>query len=187
MRTPERRRSLPCTEWNLSTYPTTLSRAISRWFSKPPCSPFSRGVGNSTESSFCSYSRDFPSNFLFHGSLPPRSCFVPAPRALTLAGQTLCVWLISLTAVGCFVLQVWDSASSRLRADFHRSAHIASVVQKLPRSTERGREIRLSLFFYHPLYLRRRRAARPARASRLSVAVAGSGTAGVAGTFTATS
>ena len=27
------------------------------------------------------------------------------------------------------VLQVWDSASSRLRADFHRSAHIASVVQ----------------------------------------------------------
>ncbi|MBQ3526781.1 MAG: hypothetical protein IJA63_10965, partial [Akkermansia sp.] len=28
------------------------------------------------------------------------------------------------------VLQVWDSASSRLRADFHRSAHIASVVQK---------------------------------------------------------
>ena len=25
------------------------------------------------------------------------------------------------------VLQVWDSASSRLRADFHRSAHIASV------------------------------------------------------------
>ncbi len=28
------------------------------------------------------------------------------------------------------VLQVWDSASSRLRADFHRSAHIASVVQQ---------------------------------------------------------
>ena len=28
------------------------------------------------------------------------------------------------------VLQVWDSASSRLRADFHRSAHIASVVQR---------------------------------------------------------
>ena len=28
------------------------------------------------------------------------------------------------------VLQVWDSASSRLRADFHRSAHIASVVPK---------------------------------------------------------
>ena len=27
-------------------------------------------------------------------------------------------------------LQVWDSASSRLRADFHRSAHIASVVHK---------------------------------------------------------
>ena len=27
------------------------------------------------------------------------------------------------------VLQVWDSASSRLLADFHRSAHIASVVQ----------------------------------------------------------
>ena len=26
------------------------------------------------------------------------------------------------------VLQVWDSASSRLRADFHRSTHIASVV-----------------------------------------------------------
>ncbi len=40
-------------------------------------------------SSFCSYSRDFPSNFFFHGSLPPRSCFVPAPRALTLTGQTL--------------------------------------------------------------------------------------------------
>ena len=38
---------------------------------------------------FCSYSRDFPSNFLFHGSLPPHSCFVPAPRALTLTGQTL--------------------------------------------------------------------------------------------------
>ncbi len=72
---------------------------------------------------------DFPSNFLFLGSLPPRSCFVPAPRGLTLAGQTLCVWLISLTAVGCFVLQVWDSASLRLRADFHRSAHIASVIQ----------------------------------------------------------
>ena len=80
--------------------------------------------------SSCSYSRDFPSNFLFHGSLPPRSCFAPAPRALTLAGQTLCVWLISLTAVGCFVLQVWDSASSRLLADFHRSTHIASVVPK---------------------------------------------------------
>ena len=75
--------------------------------------------------SSCSYSRDFPSNFLSHGSLPPRSCFVPAPRALTLAGQTLCVWLVSLTAAGCFVLQVWDSASSRLRADFHRSAHIS--------------------------------------------------------------
>ena len=30
------------------------------------------------------------------------------------------------------VLQVWDSASSRLRADFHRSAHIASVVPKMP-------------------------------------------------------
>ena len=28
------------------------------------------------------------------------------------------------------VLQVWDSASSRLLADFHRSAHIASVVPK---------------------------------------------------------
>ena len=28
------------------------------------------------------------------------------------------------------VLQVWDSASSRLLADFHRSTHIASVVQK---------------------------------------------------------
>ena len=55
---------------------------------------------------------------------------MPAPRALTLAGQTLCVWLISLTAVGCFVLQVWDSASSRLLADFHRSTHIASVVPK---------------------------------------------------------
>jgi len=78
---------------------------------------------------FCSYSRDFPSNFLSLGSLPPRSCFVPAPRALTLAGQTFHVWLISLTAVGCFVLQVWDSAPSRLLADFHRSAHIASVVQ----------------------------------------------------------
>ncbi|MBQ9094799.1 MAG: hypothetical protein IJY53_00495, partial [Akkermansia sp.] len=26
------------------------------------------------------------------------------------------------------VLQVWDSASSRLFADFHRSTHIASVV-----------------------------------------------------------
>ena len=81
-------------------------------------------------SSSCSFSQDVPSNFLFHGSLPPRSCFMPAPRALTLAGQTLRVWLISLTAVGCFVLQVWDSASSRLRADFHRSAHIAPVVPK---------------------------------------------------------
>ena len=28
------------------------------------------------------------------------------------------------------VLQVWDSVSSRLLADFHRSAHIASVVRK---------------------------------------------------------
>ena len=28
------------------------------------------------------------------------------------------------------VLQVWDSASSRLRADFHRSTRIASVVQQ---------------------------------------------------------
>ena len=79
---------------------------------------------------YCSYSRDFPSNFLSHGLLPPRSCFVPAPRALPLAGQTFHVWLISLTAVGCCVLQVWDSASSRLLADFHRSAPIASVVQK---------------------------------------------------------
>ena len=76
-----------------------------------------------------------PSNFLFHGLLPPRSCCEPAPRALTLSGQTLCVWLTSLTAVGYFVPQVWDSASSRLRADFHRSAHIASVVQrKAPQS-----------------------------------------------------
>ena len=33
------------------------------------------------------------------------------------------------------VLQVWDSASSRLRADFHRSAHIASVVHGKPRRT----------------------------------------------------
>ena len=30
------------------------------------------------------------------------------------------------------VLQVWASASSRLRADFHRSTHIASVVPKSP-------------------------------------------------------
>ena len=29
------------------------------------------------------------------------------------------------------VLQVWDSASSRLLADFHRSAHIASVVHRV--------------------------------------------------------
>ncbi|MDO4751139.1 MAG: hypothetical protein Q4A24_03445, partial [Akkermansia sp.] len=40
--------------------------------------------------SFCSYSRDFPSNFLFHGSLPPRSCssgqgfrIIAAPRGLS--------------------------------------------------------------------------------------------------------
>lgn len=33
------------------------------------------------------------------------------------------------------VLQVWDSASSRLRADFHRSAHIASVVHGKARRT----------------------------------------------------
>ncbi|MDO5471981.1 MAG: hypothetical protein Q4F35_01460, partial [Akkermansia sp.] len=39
---------------------------------------------------FCSYSRDFPSNFLFHGSLPPRSCssglgfrIIAAPRGLS--------------------------------------------------------------------------------------------------------
>ena len=73
-------------------------------------------------------SRDFPSNFLSHGSLPPRSCFRRAPRALTPSGQKLRFWLICLTAVGSFVLQVWDSASSRLLADFHRSTHIASVV-----------------------------------------------------------
>ena len=47
-----------------------------------------------------------------------------------LQGKHYRVWLISLTAVCCFVLQVWDSSSSRLRADFHRSAHIASVVPK---------------------------------------------------------
>ena len=39
--------------------------------------------------SFCSCSRGFPSNFLSHEFLPSRSCLVPAPRALTLAGQTL--------------------------------------------------------------------------------------------------
>ena len=63
-------------------------------------------------------SRDFPSNFLSHGSLPPRSCFRRAPRALTPSGQKLRFWLICLTAVGSFVLQVWDSASSRLLVDF---------------------------------------------------------------------
>ena len=38
---------------------------------------------------FCSCGRDFPSNLLSLGLLPSRSCFVPAPRALTLTGQTL--------------------------------------------------------------------------------------------------
>ena len=38
---------------------------------------------------FCSCSRGFPSSFLSHGALPSRACFVPAPRTLTLAGQTL--------------------------------------------------------------------------------------------------
>ena len=40
--------------------------------------------------SFCSYSRDFPSNFLSHGSLPPRSCssglgfrIIAVPRGLS--------------------------------------------------------------------------------------------------------
>ncbi|MDO5473181.1 MAG: hypothetical protein Q4F35_07585, partial [Akkermansia sp.] len=40
--------------------------------------------------SSCSYSRDFPSNFLFHGLLPPRSCssglgfrIIAAPRGLS--------------------------------------------------------------------------------------------------------
>ena len=78
--------------------------------------------------SFCSYSRVYPR------TSSSTVCYLPAvasspPRALTLSGQTLCVWLTSLTAVGCFVPQVWDSTSSRLRADFHRNAHIASVVQ----------------------------------------------------------
>ena len=35
------------------------------------------------------YGRDFPSNFPSLGSLPPRSCFVPATRALTPLWQTL--------------------------------------------------------------------------------------------------
>ncbi len=39
---------------------------------------------------FCSYSRNFPSDFLSHGSLPPRSCFAPAPRALTLRAHLRC-------------------------------------------------------------------------------------------------
>ena len=64
--------------------------------------------------------------------------FVTAPQLLRARphghsprwGKHYRVWLISLTAVGCFVLQVWDSASSRLLADLHRGAHIASVVPK---------------------------------------------------------
>ena len=51
-----------------------------------------------------------------------------APHVPSPYGQKLRFWLICLTAVGSFVLQVWDSASSRLLADFHRSTHIASVV-----------------------------------------------------------
>ena len=51
-----------------------------------------------------------------------------APLAPLPCGQKLRFWLICLTAVGSFVLQVWDSASSRLLADFHHRSRIASVV-----------------------------------------------------------
>ncbi len=36
----------------------------------------------------------------------------------------------SIRYLPAVVLQVWDSALSQLRADFHRSAHIASVVHR---------------------------------------------------------
>lgn len=39
--------------------------------------------------SFCSYSRNSPSNFLSHGSLPPRSCLSAAPRCFALRAATL--------------------------------------------------------------------------------------------------
>ena len=66
------------------------------------------------------------------------------------------------------VLQVWDSASSRLRADFHRSAHIASFVQQtaaLLRVRQEMRRFSFAVGRYQAL--RRRRAARPARVIRL--------------------
>lgn len=51
---------------------------------------------HSLRHSFCTLGRcdsgvvpDFPSDFLSHSSLPPGSCFVLAPRVLTLTGQTL--------------------------------------------------------------------------------------------------
>ena len=59
------------------------------------------------------------------------------------------VWLIYLTAVGSFVLQVWDSASSRLLADLHRSAHIASVVPKKISRRQRLILKFLILLLYH--------------------------------------
>ena len=50
-----------------------------------------------------------------------------APHAPSPYGQKLRFWLICLTAVGSFVLQVCVSASSRHLVDFHHSSRIASV------------------------------------------------------------
>ena len=55
------------------------------------------------------------------------SILQPAVRTVVIPPRTSFPTVRYLPAV---VLQVWDSASSRLFADFHRSTHIASVVPK---------------------------------------------------------
>ena len=65
------------------------------------------------------------------------------PALYAISVRTVGISLRTSSSTVCYlpavVLQVWDSASSRLRADFHRSAHIASVVQhQAPHLNRRG-------------------------------------------------
>ena len=60
--------------------------------------------------------------------LPIRSYMRVSVRTVGISPRTSSSTVRYLPAV---VLQVWDSASSQLRSDFLRSAHIASVVPHL--------------------------------------------------------
>ena len=67
------------------------------------------------------------SDFGTFGNLIHPALYAISVRTVGISPRTSSSTVRYLPAV---VLQVWDSASSRLLADFHRSAHIASVAPK---------------------------------------------------------